>query len=380
MDSEQANCIDSLIEALGAHAHEASKLNILLGIDGFVDNLVHVVDTRENSHEYNRVNTIEGFGHRILAASGLSTNIELVAYQTKLGGNGPNMAAALQSYGAKLSYFGAIGLPGNVHPVFREMAGKCAAVYPIAQPGQTDALEFADGKIMLGKLSTLTDITWGSLKAAFGGAQGLADAISNADVVGIENWTMVPHMSDIWESMITEAFPLMQPAKQRPYLFFDLCDPQKRPPADIAHALSLISRFEQKFRVILGLNHKELYEIAAALGVNTIEKDDKELSRQVYKKLGIHTLAVHPVREAFAWCQGHYFHVTGPYCEKPVLTTGAGDNFNAGFSLGMALGLSAHQSLVLGVATSGFYVRNGESPSLPAVRAFLADWKKFSCV
>ena len=388
MNPDQICIVDSLVVGLEAKAGDIGTLSVLMGVDGFVDTIVHVVNTRTGSGEYSRVDSIEGFARRVLSASGLSTNIELVTCQTKLGGNGPNMAAALLEYGASLSYFGSIGTPGQIHPVFLDMADRCAAVFPLAQPGQTDALEFDDGKLMLGKLSTMSDISWDGIKTAFGGTQNLARSISETDLLGIENWTMVPHMNQILEGMTREVFPLLPSAPQRSFAFFDLCDPAKRSAQDIVRALELISGFEAKFRVILGLNHKELFEIASAIGVACSVSDtglqkseafwggDMELSRQVYEKLSIHTLVVHPVREAFCWSSGKFAHIGGPYCEKPMLTTGAGDNFNAGFALCMALGLGAPEALALGVATSGFYVRNGRSPSLPDVRAFLQDWKR----
>ncbi len=38
---------------------------------------------------------------------------------------------------------------------------------------------------------------------------------------------------------------------------FDLADPEKRPPQDIARALELSGRFQKHFDGILGLNEKE---------------------------------------------------------------------------------------------------------------------------
>ena len=65
----------------------------------------------------------------------------------------------------------------------------------------------------------------------------------------------------------------------------------------------------------------------------------------------------------------------GPYTEKPLITTGAGDHFNAGFTTGQLLGLDPEGCLALGVSTSGHYVRTGESPSLAALETFLANWR-----
>ena len=86
---------------------------------------------------------------RLAGAAGKSTNIELVNQVTKLGGNGPIMANALASFGIAVTYIGNLGYP-TLHPVFEPFA-KVAEVHSIAEPGHTDALEFEDGKIMLGK-------------------------------------------------------------------------------------------------------------------------------------------------------------------------------------------------------------------------------------
>jgi sugar/nucleoside kinase (ribokinase family) len=63
--------------------------------------------------------------------------------------------------------------------------------------------------------------------------------------------------------------------------------------------------------------------------------------------------------------------VVGPFTAKPKITTGAGDHFNAGFCVGRMLGLDLAASLQIGVATSGFYVRQAKSPRLEDLKKFL---------
>ena len=73
---------------------------------------------------------------------------------------------------------------------------------------------------------------------------------------------------------------------------------------------------------------------------------------------------------------GQFYHVEGPYTSNPRLTTGAGDNFNAGFCLGQLLGLAPQQCLVTGTGTSGFYVRNMRSPRFSELMDFLELWSE----
>jgi hypothetical protein len=360
-------------------AKKGFSLNMIIGLDGFVDEIIHIVDKRQDVNNFTRVNKMSDLAERIGRAAGLSTNIEMVTVQTKLGGNGPILSNALLEYGVELSYVGCLGKP-DIHPVFKPIAEKAKAVYSLCEPALTDALEFEDGKLILGKHSVLKKITWDACKEAVGGAEGMAKLIDGSDLFGMENWTMLPFMSEIWEGIIAEVFPLMKDSCcEKPLAFFDLADPEKRTKEDILRAMKLIGRFEEKFRTVLGLNEKELYEIAAVFDIAVDEsapdrvKMEKAI-KETYDRLGIYCLVVHPVKSAYCCIGGEVSYVDGPFCAKPVLTTGAGDNFNAGFCLGQALGFSPLSSLALGVSTSGFYVRNAKSPAFGEVIGFVQDW------
>ena len=80
---------------------------------------------------------------------------------------------------------------------------------------------------------------------------------------------------------------------------------------------------------------------------------------------------VHPVEFAAASDAQGTTHVVGPFTAKPKITTGAGDHFNAGFCIGRLLGMDLAESLQIGVATSGFYVRNARSPKLDDLKKLL---------
>src|SRR6266536_3249288 len=148
---------------LQSAVNRASQMTAFVGLDGFVDEILHVVDKRENAEKYSRLPTIAQLAERMATAAGQSTNIELVGQLTKLGGNGPIMANALASFGLRVTYVGILGYP-NLHPVFADFARR-AQTYSIAEPGYTDALEFDDGKIMLGKHQSLKQMNWENIKA-----------------------------------------------------------------------------------------------------------------------------------------------------------------------------------------------------------------------
>jgi sugar/nucleoside kinase (ribokinase family) len=362
------NCARQLTSLIA----KAGGFSAFIGLDGFVDEIVHAVDKRENAQEYSRLPTIAAFADRIAAAAGRSTNIEFVSQRTKLGGNGPIMANALATLGLKITYVGALGYP-HIHHVFESFANR-AEVHSVAESGHTDAVEFLDGKVMLVKSLPLNDISWENIHARFGQDKFIRH-FSQADLIAFVNWTMIPRMNEIWEALLNQVPPGLEAARRK--IFFDLADPEKRPDDDIARALELISGFEPHFDVILGLNEKETFEIADALGIRHPGHSPEELSElavEIHRKLRINTLVVHPVTYALAVTDGNVDLVYGPVITKPVITTGAGDHFNSGFCLGKLLGLTNELSLLAGVSTSGYYVKTGLSPDIKDLVQLLCNW------
>jgi sugar/nucleoside kinase (ribokinase family) len=342
-----------------------------VGLDGFVDEIIAVVDKRHDGGRFEPVRTIDNLARKIHDASGQSSNYELVVKQVKLGGNGPIMANALASLGLSVTYIGNVGYP-EVHPAFAELAAR-AKVVSIGEPGHTDALEFDDGKLMFGKHQTLHEVNWDNLMGRVG-RERLKGLMDGSRLIGMVNWTMLPHMSRIWAKMLDEIIPT--PERHQRSLFIDLADPEKRTHHDILDALKLLTRFQDQVDVILGLNLKESLEIADVLGLpgtKAPEEAVEDNARAIRQELGLACVVIHPRRSAAAAVEGETATFAGPFVQQPKISTGAGDHFNAGFCLGRVLGFSLEESLCAGVATSGYYVRTAKSPSATELAGFVAE-------
>ncbi len=352
-----------------------SSKQAILGLDGFVDTIVTPVALRAGQGEnFTPINTITEFGQRISAAAGKSTNIEFFPRMDKLGGNGPIMANAVLAQGAQVTYIGALGAP-TVHPVFQDLANR-AKVISLCAAAATTAAEFNDGKIMLGMMKSLDEIVPQKIEEVMG-ADAWRKALDSSDLVALVNWTMIPNMTAIFNDLVTRLLPQI-PAKPGRVFFFDLADPEKRSSSDLVYALETIAKFEQFGRVTLGLNLKEAQQVFAALGYGTESESEtglRAMAEKIRKHLDLTTVVVHPKESAACATKDGTFWVPGPYAAKPLITTGAGDHFNAGFVSGQLMGLSPEACLTLGVSTSGHYVRTAQSPSLADLETFLANWK-----
>lgn len=362
------------LQSIASRSGDLSQLSALAGFDGFVDRIIQVVDQRRGPGKaYDAIPSIEAFGNRILGASGKSTNLEFVPQLEKLGGNGPIMANALLEAGVALRYIGSLGNP-DVHPVFQDFAQRTEAI-SLCGPGITHAIEFHDGKLLCGEMASLDEITYDKLVSSLGEG-AFFDLFSRANLIALVNWTMIPHMTSIFAQLVDKVLPNLPPLDHRIF-FFDLADPQKRSIDDLKGVLRQIQRFQGFGHVTLGLNLKEGQQVYSALfGTPPGESPEhlKQMATEIRNELAIGTVLIHPTHGAACANRNDAWYVDGPYCAQPKLTTGAGDHFNAGFTLSQLLKLPPDQGLTMAVATSGFYVREGKSPTLSELQQFIRRW------
>lgn len=373
-----------------AHPHAAHALasapafHALLGFDGFTDAILHAVNSRASMRvdDFARIATITEFSQRIAAAAGKSTNIELIRHELRFGGNGPLMASGLASLGARVTYIGAISKPDDhaaIDPIFAPFAARCERVIALSPPGHTDALEFADGKIMFNHTAAVQSVTWDAIVARVG-LTGLRDTIANARLLGIVNWSLLGGVPGIWHGLTRDVFPhIPRLVKGHPRrLFIDLSDPAKRTDADIAGMLTHLRELDQHIHVTLGLNLAEAQRIAAVLHVTDdesllIEHRLPALAQRIRESINITSVVIHPREGAAASTRdiAAPIYVPGPVTPNPRLSTGAGDHFNAGFAFAQTLGLTQEHCLAVAVATSGAYVRDAQSPTRQRVLELL---------
>lgn len=355
------------------------NLRVIVGLDGFVDEIIHPVDQRYDLKNFSRIKTISAFAARLAAAAGKSVGTEWVVDQVKIGGNGPLMCLGLCRLGAKLLYVGAVGNPAP-EPVFDQLR-EFGDIVTLAAPGYTHAVEFEDGKIMFGKPETMNEVTWPRIVEKMGGEDKIARELSDCDLVALTNWTMLPFVNSIYEGFWKLSLKGGRGGQAVPY-FFDLADPERRTREDLTEVVKLFGRASAEGHpIILGLNFKESQQIAEVLKLANIPEEDgaeavRDLAARIQKASGITEIVIHPRHRAAAATKDGAWVAEGPFCAKPRLSTGAGDHFNGGYCYGRLRGLAPQHALVVGTANSGYYVRNAKGPTLPQMDAFLDGWSK----
>jgi len=342
-----------------------------VGFDGFTDEIIDAVDTRSSLTDYQPMRQMEQFGGRVNEYAGKSCNIELVVRHKKIGGNAPILTNALLKGGHRITFAGAIGTDETIEPLFSEMADQCEQVIPLCPSGHSDAIEFHDGKVILGKHENLANINYQTLLKHLD-RDLLTELLEQTDLFVSANWTMLPLMTELWQQLHKEIVPKL--TDQPRWMFVDLADPAKRSDEDIQEALVALKNFQDRFQVILGLNEAEALRIGQVLG--SAKEEPQALGADILELSGLHEIVIHSTRFAIGVNRNESITVDGPYTPTPVISTGAGDNFNAGFLNALLYELTLEERLLSGVATSGYYVRHGNSPSLQELATFLTEWKE----
>lgn len=338
---------------------------ITLGFDGFVDTIARVIKTKEAEKPPTYFETVAEFGQYFLEKSGRNSSIELEEQTTKLGGNMPIMANALARYGCDVSSLGAMGYP-KLHPVFEAMAGTCKC-HSFAAPGLSSALEFSDGKIMLGQMKTLQELDWELIKSRLG-SEVIIELFHNSDLIAALNWSELDQSSAIWRGLLTEVLPHCV-REQRPIGFFDLSDCSKRSESALLEMLELLTAFAEYWQVVLSLNLNEaetLYKIVASQ--SAANAGLSKIGEVLFEHLNIQNLVIHHALEAMSWSSKGYCIQKANFVEKPKIVTGAGDHFNAGYCLALLLDLDDSNALLLGHATAYYYLNTGLSPDFQGLK------------
>ena len=386
--------ITSLIKALINYQESGREFKALVGFDGYVDKIQKVVRSKNGATSV-YYETITQIADHVASLAGVSGQIEIRNLELKLGGNAPIMANSLGALSIKNTCIGTMGYP-DLNNVFEEMNSNCEVI-SIAEPAQTNALEFNDGKIIFSEVSTFEQLTW-TYVAAVAGIDNLTRWIYESQVIAFVDWANLNHCTDIWQGILEDIIVNLNPSPsekehnafyfskknltkgdsngmRHKNFFFDLCDPSKRSKEEILSALAVINRYKPYGRVTLGMNENEARKVYIALdGENSESSDLQTITAYIFSKITVHQVLVHPTDRSIICNKNGVFEVKGRLVPEPRILTGGGDNLNAGFCLGLLMDLPIQQTMLLGMANSGAYITNGVSPEIGDLINYLEVW------
>lgn len=367
---------NSLNERLYDLKSKIPQKKCFLGFDGYIDSLYSMVKIRKSISEWTKMDSMKTYGEQVLNAVGSSTSIERVLKNRIHGGFAPNTCSAINSLGMGVCLTAACGFP-QINDVFLPLTSKnTIETYSFCNPGETLALEFNDGKIMMQDFGNILEINWNLIKKRIS-IETIIQNLNNANIMGFGHWSLIPELNDIWIHLMEEIFPSIDNLSNKLF-FVDLADIKKRTREDILAMLKILTQIDEEVPVLLTLNDQECLDIYKSLyKENSMNKDENKSddliikTRLINDKLNISRVVTHTPHHAIMVTREEMQWITEGFTSNPKFMTGAGDHFNSGLVVGLACDLENSESLMVGNALTAIFVRSGSSPNFEQLSKFI---------
>lgn len=365
------NILENVRICLEKVRRKGHQFQIFAGFDGYVDTLVKPVRLIGMNGEMEFFQSIADFGNYINQKAGRSCSIELHKIAEKLGGNVAIYASAMSNLGMSAKCVGAFGYP-EIREMFLQ-AGENVELISISNPGCCMALEFSDGKVMLSENGGINDIDYQLLVDRIG-EERLYRLLYESDMISLMNWSEVPGCTDIWRGIIDHILPRL-PRDTRKKMFIDISDCSRRSQEDIQMMVNLMDEFADDCDITLSLNKNEFEIICSVLNIKIKAEDIETAGEELLHVCALKYLVVHLVNGSYAFTKNTSCFSPNRHVKNPLISTGGGDNFNAGLTFGIMLGMDIQSAMVVANAASGYYVTHAKSACLDDLIEFINQWQ-----
>ena len=332
---------------------------VLLGCDGFVDEVYEIVDVRKNLSEYTPMGDMKRFGELVARRAGGGLGLEIGPKRRCSGGCAPNTGRVAGFLGLKPTLVGLYG-EGEIDPAFHEFRDNCHLV-SLGDPAVTLVFEFNDGKILMSALKTVANLTWNDFVAFFG-EDKLDGLFAGMDIIGLGYWSLTPDFHNFLKGFVARYENGPPPRR----MFFDFADINKKASESFFETLGLVKAFNDKIPMTMSLNEHEGAELFSRFGAEWKEDPEATASTlaSLREEIGIDELVVHtPHFAAASNASDGEDYARQDFQENVIRTAGAGDSFNGGYLCASLGDLTVKERLALANATTAFFVTHATAPS-----------------
>ncbi len=360
MNTDTWNPGASLFMKIVHGEEKLEKARVTVGFDGFIDVLVRpIFRTAKEASGLQYFQTIDEFGSFLSSHKGVSCSIETEVFSRKFGGNAPLLSNALSSLGVSVDCIGTFGKE-NIDPVFQNLT---CNLYSFDEAGMSTALEFTDGKVLLGE-RICKKADWKAISDCTASV-GFGKLIERSDLLALVNWSEISYSYDLWKGVL-ENYIMKEAGTEEKRIFFDLCDISRKSHEEILQVLELIKEFSSFRKSILSLNRNEANLVGIVIGT----KNYTETGEKLRHKYNINEVIIHGYDESLLVQEGGSFIYRNHYVHRPVVLTGAGDNFNGACCAAFLLGLEGVDCLWFAAKFAEEYVKTGVLPTLEDMKTY----------
>lgn len=199
---------------------------------------------------------------------------------------------------------------------------------------------------------------------------------NNCQVVEFDNWANVKNASDIWDNLRRD---VLKPIKRRDFDFiFYLGDASQRPAYEVDEFIDIISDYSIHGRVTLVLDEQNAGKLWSMFFGQNCYTDIStrpvlsEQCRSIFDLINIGQLIVESFPTTVLFSRQGQMEIAVRRNSGTVKDRRK--HFDAGYMLGLTLGMNISHSMALGLTVSGAYVETGSKPDGRVLSAYLEKW------
>jgi len=174
--------------------------NVLLGCDGFIDEVYRIVDVRKSLADFTSMDDMKDFGELIVRRSGGGVGLEISPKRRCSGGFTPNTGRVAAFLGLQPTLVGLYGLK-EIDPAFDEFKENCNLV-SLGDSAVTLVFEFLNGKVLLSDLKAVANFTWENFVEFFTEME-LGEMFAGRDIVGLGYWSLTPDFDNFLKGIVS---------------------------------------------------------------------------------------------------------------------------------------------------------------------------------
>lgn len=315
---------------------------VTAGFDGYIDRIYKAI---EKGDRY--FTNIYEFGNYIASKHPRSCAVQMDLISERMGGNAPLFVNTLRRLVSEVNLIGMLG-KDIINPIFNTLPSNGKNI-SFSDPAETIAIEYTDSKLFLSpRLLKPHNLE------SFLDEVKFKEMLNTSDLAAFLNWGEIDFMMDIWE-YCWKSIVSNNTVDFNKYFFFDLADFSRHSEERINSLLALIKEYSSKRRVILGLNGNECSLLARSIDA----KGDMKAQIRAIHSITNAIVVTHTREISVAFDGTSFFEKAVRIIEEPLIATGIGDNFNAGFCYGLLLGVSIDMCLEYGNSSANKYLKTG---------------------
>ncbi len=342
------------MEKIKALREQLKEKKVFAGFDGYTDMLYSIVK-RDDGGQKEIYRQSGEFVENLRSTSGMSSEYQIMLKEERIGGNAPIMSIGMAAMGANVCCAGLFNK--QIERLRKGTQGRLK-IYSLGEPAVTIALEFQDCKYMLADCSKLESVTYSNLVRIMG-ENAVREDILMADLIAAVNWSAVPALTEMLEYIFQ--LETCHHKKKCRWLYLDLSDVRARETKELKKYFATVKQIKKYTgcQTCLSVNQNELNIL-----IERYRVEGRQKIKMLRRLLEVDEIIYHGLKDAVFCSEDIYLKTEKNICEKPKITTGAGDNFNAGICVGKLLELSPEKQLKMGNKAAEFYVFHGYSAKL----------------